>query len=104
MTAEVTLPPAAADALADPTIRRTPTLIVVYWYCLGTLDTETGKRLRIADVVKEVGKKERHVSEAMRWLVANGFLIRGPKLADRYTYKLAKRRLVPQSVPFRRVG
>lgn len=98
------LPPSAFEAMADPTIRRTPTLVVVYWHFLGILDTDTFKRLRVADVVAAVGKKERQVSAAMRWLVANGYVLRGAKLADRYTYKLVKSRPVQHSAPFRRVG
>lgn len=79
--------------MADPTIKRTPTFVVVYWHCLGYLDTKDAKRMRVADVAKAVGKRERRVGAALRWLVAHGYLIRGPKVADRPTYRLAETRV-----------
>lgn len=104
MTGPLTLPPAAADAMADPEVRKSPTLIVVYWYCLGYLTVRDFKRMRVLDVADTVGKRRARVGDAMRWLVANGYLIRGPKVADRTTYKLAEHRSVVRSVPFQRAG
>lgn len=81
--------PAVADALADPVIRRHPVAILVYWYCLAHLSPSEMRRMRLADICRATGRSDRRAGTALALLVTRGYLVRGPKVLDRLTYRLA---------------
>lgn len=80
--------PAVADALADPVIRKSPSCILVYWYCLGRLATTEMRWMRRPDVAKATGLSERRAKSAVATLCASGYLVRGERVLARWTYRL----------------
>jgi hypothetical protein len=84
--------PAMVDALADPVVRRRPAYVLTYWQLVQRLDFSERRRLRIEDVATVVSKHPRKVGLAIRWFIANGYLVRHKKLMDTFTYTLVEKR------------
>lgn len=89
--------PAVTDALADAEVRRHPSRVLVYWYCLGHLLPNEWRRMRVADVHRATGLSVRRAEGALRDLCRLGYVERGPRLIDRWTYRLALTRSSAES-------
>ncbi len=60
----------------------------VYMILLSKLDYENWLRFRQKDIADELDMKTPNVSRAMKELVDNGIIIRGPKVSNAYAYRL----------------
>lgn len=89
--------PAVTDALADPHVRRHPSRVLVYWFCLGHLTPAEWRRMRVLEVHRATGLSIRRAEGALRDLVRLGYIERGPRVIDRWTYRLAMARTQSES-------
>ncbi len=86
--------PALLQAANDPDLKRHRSTLAVYLHLIGVLDVGEFRRLWHGKVARSLRMHPNTVGDALRTLRERGYLERGPKLMDVYTYRLLNSRRV----------
>jgi DNA-binding MarR family transcriptional regulator len=80
--------PALLDAADDPLLVQKGSVAALYLYLLKRLDFVQYRRQWGSRIAEELHVKPKTVSQALRLLIEGGYVERGPKVMDVYTYRL----------------
>lgn len=80
--------PALLDAGKDPRFTQKGSLAVVYMRLIGILDFGEFRRVWAGRLAKDLRLKPHTVGAALRTLADSGYIERGTKVLDVYTYRL----------------
>lgn len=80
--------PALLDAARDPQFTQKGSLPIVYMRLIGILDFGEFRRLWAGRLARELKLKPHTVGAALRFLSDAGYIERGEKVMDVYTYRL----------------
>lgn len=79
--------PALLEASDDPIVRRRRNA-TVYLYLVKRLDFREFRRVMARRLGRELGMRPQTVGAALKTLGKHGYLERGPKVMDTWTYRL----------------
>jgi hypothetical protein len=80
--------PALLDAGKDPLFVERRTLTTLYVHLIGRLDFAEFRRVRASRVATDLCVRPETVGAGLRALVRAGYLVRGERVMDVFTYRL----------------
>jgi len=80
--------PALLQAANDVDLKRHRSTLTVYLHLVSVLDVGEFRILSHGEVARKLRMDPHTVGDAMRTLCERGYLVRGGKMMDRFTYRL----------------
>lgn len=91
--------PAFQEAGRDPAVTTKGSVASVYMYLTGCLDFMEFRRVKAKKVAREVKLRPETVGHALTTLRTGGYIERGPRVLDTFTYRLLYTRRLPDNSP-----